>query len=710
MTVPDMHPPSNSTMSESRKALFTNEEETRIEEGSDFDESNGRLSAPPLLQPDPSRVASCVRPPCLKRNAALVDPVGGTKPALSSSSPSQCSAFYSFSAIKMLYAPLPRRQVHFDAAPPEACVTHSGDRYDRRPIECTQGGSQLDLSLPPRGTCSLYTDEADDEACDEEDEDEESKQERLRGFARWARLKNGGSILGGAVAFKGSTSSLSKKSSEECAEESNACTVPVHGIRSFGGLAGQSGLTDSEPHVTQQEEQTTASPMPSEADRTKLGNFSRDQESDSEERHEAFRKAVYAALSKDPNATPMPSPSVRPRWECITSYFEPSSEATTEEHEEAVQEEEEAAVAHSPARSPLRLPLSNSQEECKVASWTQDQVENEDKLVVGKAAIGLTLPPTRPSPAPSVEGGSSVTNPSSSPMSSRCSSSDAWSSSCGGGPWSGSEQDAFDTVFAKGASALSSPTSPPSSTPVVGSKGPSQALPSSDMAACLTGDEIARQDIPVDDVCVREGNESHPEVEHDQAPSSSSSGGGPGWVSSCCTSPDLPAVDMDQDSISGASAQTMLSGNSNAKEALLQRFSSFDLHQQSSERRNSIDMTASNPTPRLADRLHCMRETVSSPASGDTSPRVLSGDEEEAASMRKSSCLFRCSSKKTRKGRRVVSGDGKGDASSDDSGRPSLAPRSKSMSSASSVRRIAVIQRSSGFHNDLDDEGALGGF
>jgi hypothetical protein len=672
------------------------------EEAEELDESS-----PPLLHPDPSRMLTCVRAPCLKRITASTSVGGsGSSSPLLGTSPLPVAMTYSYSGIKTLCSSPSKRQVHFDAAPPQAGLTHSGDNYDRRPIECTQGGSQLDLRLPPRTTCSLHEDEADDEACEEDDEDEESKDERLKGSARWARLKNGGSLLGGATSIKFGNSNDQKNDSEDTSVDPNVCSVPSRGIRAFGGLAGRSGLTN----VTSQDQHDDTLTRSNEVDNEKEGIDSHDG-AELEQDEEAFRKAVYAALSKDPNATPMPSPSVRPRWECFTSYVDSSSnedcKVVKKEGESlddvplAPLDDDQASSLHSPTLA----------DTSRVATWTLDQEvtnSNDAMPLMNQTPFSLTLPP--PKDSPSLEDGSSTTHHSSSPLSSRCSSSDAWSSVCGAGVWSGSEHDAFDIAFSKSMPALVTPVAAdqgnhsqfdsPMDTPT------SIVLPSTNGCISIPTARPIEEDscltIPLAVELLPQ------ETEHEQATSSSSSGGGPGWLSSCCTSPEVAAVDVNQVEGKTFTVKVARYDSHSISTALMQHLAPLDLQQ--GIQKDSVGLNASHSLQSvLLDGSH-PQGIVSLPTSGECSPRILSGDEEEA-NRKSSSCLFRSSSKKSRRARRTTSGDGRSESpSTSDSSRAPMAPRSKSMSAANCpTKRVSMLKKSSAFIDDFD-EGALGGF
>ncbi|UZJ52683.1 hypothetical protein CBS101457_002003 [Exobasidium rhododendri] len=701
---------------------------TATEENDDAQSENDDLDAPPLLQPDPMQIVSCLRAPCLKRQAAAeaksrssLNILESASPSVGKTSPDEANS-YIFTGIKAFFPAIPKRSVHFEVAPPEAGLTHSGDHYDRRPIECTQGGSQLDLRLPPRGTCPRYADDADDEACEDEDEDEESKQERLRGFARWARLKNGGSMLGGATGVKFDGTS-GRRNSQEAPEGVTVCSVPVHGIRSFGGLAGKSCLTPSvDVTNTGDEEDSIESRNSDSVDSNSMATLeNHDQVDDSEpdDENDSFRKAVYATLSKDPNATPMPSPKIRPRWESLTSYFDTEKESSSPKECDSLQ-----SVAEQPARkaseigdmeltssSTLCSSLTTEQEDSRVATWTENQAVSiiEEKLPLAPVlAFTLASPSAKSSNLVSPEdngdfNGTATTTstPShnfSSPMSSRCSSFDAWSSGGIGETWNRSEQEAIDAAFSKHATVPSSSAIDETATP--------KLVPSAlaDLNA-EEGKNLSHRRSSPDTQTLEEADRlHHQELDHEQATSSSSSGGGPGWMSSCCTSPEVEAIDLSHTmTVDGALVTGVLLNDHSVKGAYLQRLVPLDL--QINEKDNRVEKLFLEPSTRYANLLdrRGIRETVSSPTSGETSPQILSADEEDTC--HKVSDFFRCSSKKNRKTRRAAS-------SPDEFNRPNLTPRSKSMSSTSSLspRRVPLVKKTSAFNSELDDEGALGGF
>lgn len=351
--------------------------------------------SPPLVQPAASRLISCLRAPCLKRNpshspttSGSISPVSESTSSESSSPPSGnlIASACSFAAVKTVSSLPPKRQVHFDAAPPEAGLTHSRDHYDRRPIECTQGGSASDLSLPPRGTFPKYSTNGEDGSIDEVQDVHRSQ--------TWARSIDG-ALLGGA----GSTSFKKHKQTSIGGQaddlDENACTVPRHGVRSFGRIAQKSDFPEDRKDSDDESED-------SDTTNSKV-------EVDFEVQHDAFRRAVYAALSLSPNATPMPSPSVRTRWECAASYFDRSDDADALDKSSGATTPGQSIMEETPSLAESHH-FSPPREGCPIVS-----VQKE---------FHLNLPCAKKS-THSVD---SSTNNSSSPMSSRCSSTDTWSS------------------------------------------------------------------------------------------------------------------------------------------------------------------------------------------------------------------------------------------------------------------------------------------
>lgn len=824
---------SNDTTSEqdSRDLLELEDEETEADEDED-ETMTEPLSS--LLRP-----IACLRAPCLKKTSAVLTAVAVAGNGASSASESSLSSptssslssspdaqaqhhstatipFSSFAAPRSLAAAVPKRQVHFDAAPPEAGLTHSGDRYDRRPIECTQGGSAFDLSLPPRGALAQYAEsEASDDAGEvvggDDGGDNEEREEASKGLAgrmaRWSKLKNGRVIASSKSTDQGSSSMAHGATQPSSAgENDNACSVPVHGIRSFGGLAGRSGVA---------EEELTWSGRKS-ALRDDASNDV-DEDDEYEARDEAFRRAVSAALlSKSPNATPMPSPRVRPRWECVASYFESdaqcqgtalpataptaSSEETTTATEPTLAPsksdgsiegslsptqmdiEPTGTVSLSPSTSPPLVVTEKRNEvhgsACQSsANKAEDKPAKESHVKVGSLEPPLpqskpeveqvkdaslssqesfSLLPNSPNTA-SMDGrssfGSGVSGRSSSasnlsgssPMSSRCSSNEAWSSSQ-------SHLSTDDILVAAFSEAIMSRPSLSTDNLRLASLSPNASgslckirqLPTS-----LSGVE-AEGDLDAD---------------HERCATSSGSGsGGPEWLSSCCTSPELNPVDADDanprvgegvasSSLAAKARLLQLSQEGhllslNGAPSLVQPLRLQDREVLSDSSSGEIEQKQRSTIP---SRPRFISKAASCPNSGHCSPSWVpssdehdsehqGGDEEEAAAA--ASFFFRSSSgasklarsgSRSKKTRRCASSSSSNGCESEDqvdnpvrrSPRPSVPPRSKSMSSAPSsasgsprVRRtsqlssLSMARSNSGQFtaDEMEDEGALGGF
>lgn len=617
---------------------------------------------PPLLRPVASRMISCLRAPCLKRLAfdssspqGSMSPASGTMSPEFGTSPSahdmSLSTVCSFAAIKKVASAPPKRQVHFDAAPPEAGITHSRDNYDRRPIECTRGGSSFDLSLPPRGMCPSYSGEADNEACEEVNEEEDSRKERIRGFSRWARLKNGGTILGGATLKLPVKAADFVPSSEE--RDPNVCRLPVHGIRSFGGLAGSIGHSE-EVHSIELEASTSQAPdegVESAADAEQDGL-------DSE--HAAFRQAVYAALSMSPNATPMPSPSVRTRWECVTSYFDQARESDAGD----VVEVSDRSGATTPDVKTERAEEIAPEGEADQQLSVRSEDGNEAVPAAPFATANVVHTQAKVSPSPSIE---TSTNASSSPMSSRCSSTDTWSSQ--GFADCVKEADAFESAFAKSMAELST-----------------TAMQPSDEHYSLEA-QAARGE-------ASSPSDATDSADYEQGMSSSRTGCGDGWMSSCGTSPDLHPSEGPQS-------------------PLINKYT-LDVHSMAiPQRETSTSLSTLSALPAF---LAVQRRAVSqsAPPSAAHSPCHLSADEGEEESRKPSSRPRRPtnSGHKARKAKRTTSNPPDSPADSDDAiprARRCTGERSKSMSSAFTTLKKSPFSTCS-FRSEFEDEGALGGF
>lgn len=297
----------------------------------------------------PARTATCVRAPCLKRQASVPISSITTNLAASRLKPAPIQDRVASNPLPTSFAP-PRslvlrdssRHVHFDDLPPEEFYVLSGESYDRRPIKCTQGGSEFDMSLPPR--CSSYNGD-DANGDDANDEDASSTDDRYVamesaeepapdvGFFRdpslenWACIKNGtdtaaigyqprqqqsGLMASGRSLHFSALSSLQQASAlgldsprSQSPVSSQKVSLPVHGFRSFGGL--QNSLA---PEVTFVLAPLSSQGTVSSAETTPLAlrNFS-------------------------PDATPMPSPSLHKSIGALSSvnYFAVGSDSAAEQ-------------------------------------------------------------------------------------------------------------------------------------------------------------------------------------------------------------------------------------------------------------------------------------------------------------------------------------------------------------------------------------------
>ncbi|KAJ1018849.1 hypothetical protein NDA16_004653 [Ustilago loliicola] len=298
----------------------------------------------------PARTTTCVRAPCLKRQASVPISTITTNLAASrleaapihdrvASNPLPTS----FAAPRNLVLQHSSRHVHFDDSPPEEFFVLSGESYDRRPIKCTQGGSEFDMSLPPR--CSSYNgDDANDEDASSTDDGSiaiESAEEPAPdvGFFRdpllenWACIKNGtdtaaigyqprqqqsGLMASGKSLHFSALSSLQQASALGLADvptnsprskspvSSQKVSLPVHGFRSFGGL--QNSLA---PEVT-----SALAPLKSKISSSKQALSSPE-------------TTPPALRNFSPDATPMPSPSLHKSIGALTSvnYFAVGSDS-----------------------------------------------------------------------------------------------------------------------------------------------------------------------------------------------------------------------------------------------------------------------------------------------------------------------------------------------------------------------------------------------
>uniref|UniRef100_V5E431 Uncharacterized protein n=1 Tax=Kalmanozyma brasiliensis (strain GHG001) TaxID=1365824 RepID=V5E431_KALBG len=439
----------------------------------------------------PARTNTCVRAPCLKRQASV--PVSKITSDLAATrlegNPTQDRVASnplptSFAAPRNLVLQANLRHVHFDEAPPEEFSVLSGASYDRRPIKCTRGGSEFDMSLPPRSS-SYNGDETSEEEASSIDESltaMESAEEPAPdvGFFQdpslenWACIKNGTVIasvgyqprqqqsglmasgkslhfsalssLQHASALNGGDAPSSNEASQPQAT-SQKVSLPVHGFRSFGGL--QNSLA---PEVT--------APAPAEPQPAS--------------QHKDLSSPATPPTTRkfSPDATPMPSPSLHKSMGSFASanYFAaasddssssiadrshskdaPSSDTATKENALGVVEvlRDTAVSASSPVRqpSPLREPAQAETGRSSPLSGKPNSISIQVPDAAARSAprrLGLErrmaekdaarisgLQPPSPlngSGGASSPGWSGLLGVTSSPLSSRCSSVDPWSS------------------------------------------------------------------------------------------------------------------------------------------------------------------------------------------------------------------------------------------------------------------------------------------
>ena len=280
----------------------------------------------------PARTNTCVRAPCLKRQvsvpiSSITIDVGAarrdnTDRVASNPLPT------SFAAPRNLILQSASRHVHFNEAPPEEFFVLSGESYDRRPIKCTQGGSEFDMSLPPRSKSYNGDDNTDDDASSTDDnasiamEPAEEPAPDVGFFhdptlENWACIKNGtviasvgyqprqqqsGLMASGkslhfsalslsqhAYALNGGADPSSSSQEAKPMATSQKVSLPVHGFRSFGGL--QNSLA---PAVT-----AAATPGPTSV------------KQEASPQHASSPEVTPPSVRKfSPDATPMPSPSL----------------------------------------------------------------------------------------------------------------------------------------------------------------------------------------------------------------------------------------------------------------------------------------------------------------------------------------------------------------------------------------------------------------
>ncbi|KAN0065227.1 hypothetical protein ACQY0O_001724 [Thecaphora frezii] len=421
----------------------------------------------------PARPSICIRAPCLKRNTSSPIPPSATHPVdlpasddgeasdlVQSNKPSAAAVFRSVSLSESA------RHVHFDDLPPQEFYVHPGEKYDRRPIECTQGGSEFDMSLPPR--CTSYS--SDDEAEDQPETCETAAVREIGHFQDpllddWACIKNGtyaasaeqsekqqlqpttnqsGLTSSGKSVHSSlynphdtrpsdsplrlSSTSVSASPPPEAAKAEDQVRLPVHGFRSFGGLSKglSSGVTSSPTSPARRASPPCAPP---------------------------------AKQPVSPNATPMPSPSISKTTNVVSSgggYFGVSDVAVgriVEQAERTPRQEHFDPVAtsatfgqQSSSEEDLRrldsevlvgLGYSVATIPCFDASDTttqpaQQQQHHRPQRCTEETEVETVRPQQLrtaedPMPRPMLPATWSATAGFSSPLSSRCSSVDPWS-------------------------------------------------------------------------------------------------------------------------------------------------------------------------------------------------------------------------------------------------------------------------------------------
>lgn len=204
-------------------------------------------------------------------------------------------------------------------------------------------------------------------------------------------------------------------------------SLPVHGVRSFGGLARQD--VDEEP-LTHKAARNSLNDEGDVADNDAEVELERDNEA-------VLEAAAIASMhTKSPNATPKPSPKIIPRWARCTDYFqctveehsEPSSAAmapslsSSSSSQESMRTATPGEVASSPretasdlvedsAATPLapNTPISPVEEQGLRANADSTAETESDSAVRADATISapsITLPATVDSPTAPVQEGS----------------------------------------------------------------------------------------------------------------------------------------------------------------------------------------------------------------------------------------------------------------------------------------------------------------
>ena len=455
----------------------------------------------------PARTTTCVRAPCLKRQVSV--PVSSLTNELTASR-IETAAIQdrvasnplptSFAAPRNLVSQAGSRHVHFNDAPPEEFFVLSGESYDRRPIKCTQGGSEFDMSLPPRSTSYNGDDGAEDDASstDESTAALGSAEEPAPdvGFFRdpllenWACIKNGTetasvgyqprhglmasgrslhfsalSSLQHASALNGGDVKASDADSQPQAT-SQKVSLPVHGFRSFGGL--QNSLAPEITAVASAPVQPAASPKQSapSPDTTPpaLRNFSPDATPmPSPSLHKSI--GAYASVSYFGVGSNLSSPAITPEatqddvplkkeaaftsedsMEVLRDAPGSTTPATTASHDFRVTDPAQPTMVLSspttsrPAPITVKVPDTSAQAAPRRLGLERRMAEKDAVRISG-------LHPSAPASAAAAGGSGAASSPgwssllgiTSSPLSSRCSSVDPWSSLSSDGDGDGTE-------------------------------------------------------------------------------------------------------------------------------------------------------------------------------------------------------------------------------------------------------------------------------
>ncbi|CBQ73720.1 conserved hypothetical protein [Sporisorium reilianum SRZ2] len=461
----------------------------------------------------PARTNTCVRAPCLKRQASV--PISSLSLDLAyarrDGAPLQDRVASnplptSFAAPRNLVLQSASRHVHFDEAPPEEFFVLSGESYDRRPIKCTQGGSEFDMSLPPRSKSYNGDDSNDDDASSTDDaptalEPAEEPAPDVGFFhdptlENWACIKNGtviasvgyqprqqqsGLMASGkslhfsalsssqhASALNGGVDPSSTTSEAHPEPTSQKVSLPVHGFRSFGGL--QNSLA---PEVTAATVAATVAAPVGQVASPKHASSS-----------EEVTPPSVRKLS--PDATPMPSPSLHKSIGAFTSvgYFGDGSDRAQASRQDA--SSDDAAASSDNALGIMEVlrdaPVSTCNEtghdfrvnesglsdnglssptSAKPACITVKMPEAAarstprrmglERRMAEKDAVRISsLHPSSSANgavAASSPGWSNLLGVTSSPLSSRCSSVDPWSSLSSDGDGDGTESPCNETSW-----------------------------------------------------------------------------------------------------------------------------------------------------------------------------------------------------------------------------------------------------------------------